>query len=220
MSLARRLAFLEWARSTGAVLFEDDYDSEFRYTGRPVPALQGLDRHGVVLFAGSFSKVLFPSLRLGYLVVPDDLVDRVAVLLSITNRHAPLMEQAVLSDFIVGGHFARHVRRMREAYAERLAALLQSARAHLDGLMEITGVEAGLHTAAWLREGLNGVAVAEAAAVRRVDVSPLSRYSHGHPIREGLRLGFAAVDVAEIRRGVRELGIALSQQSGLNRRAR
>jgi GntR family transcriptional regulator/MocR family aminotransferase len=105
------------------------------------------------------------------------------------------MEQAVLCDFIAAGHFARHVRRMREVYAERLAALLQAARAQLDGMLEITGVEAGLQTAAWLHPGLDGTAVAEAAAVRRVDVSALSRYSQLRQPREGLRLGFAAVDV-------------------------
>jgi len=117
MSLPRRLALLDWARRSGALLFEDDYDSEYRYSGRPLPALQGLDRHGLVLFAGSFSKVLFPSLRLGYLVIPEDLVDRFAAAKSVASRHAPPFEQAVLSEFITEGHFGRHVRRMREVYA-------------------------------------------------------------------------------------------------------
>ncbi|HXH40674.1 MAG TPA: PLP-dependent aminotransferase family protein [Thermoanaerobaculia bacterium] len=119
MSLARRLELLEWARRSGALVFEDDYDSEYRYSGRPVPALQGLDRHGLVLFAGTFSKVLFPSLRLGYLVVPPDLVPFVEAAKSLTSRHAPLLEQTVLCDFITEGHFGRHLRRMREIYAER-----------------------------------------------------------------------------------------------------
>src|SRR5579864_3656160 len=131
MSLPRRLALLEWARRSGALIFEDDYDSEYRYGGRPLPALQGLDRHGQVLFAGSFSKVLFPSLRLGYLVVPADLVDAVAAAQSVTNRHAPLLEQVVLADFVDGGHFGRHVRRMRQVYAERLSVLLECASARL-----------------------------------------------------------------------------------------
>ena len=133
MSLARRLALLEWARKSGALIFEDDYDSEYRYEGRPVPAMQGLDRSGLVLFAGSFSKVLFPSLRLGYLVIPPDLVDYLAATLSVTTRHAPLLEQAVLCEFITEGHFGRHLRRMREIYAERLAVLLQGARESLAG---------------------------------------------------------------------------------------
>jgi len=209
MSLARRRALLEWARSAGAVLFEDDYDSEFRYAGRPLPALQGLDRHGVVLFAGTFSKVLFPSLRLGYLVVPPDLVDRVAAIKSITNRHAPTLDQAVLSDFITEGHFARHLRRMREVYAERLAALRESAAQQLTGLLQLSDVEAGLQTVGWLCDGLDAEAAVGAAAQRDLDLVPISRYCYDCPPRDGLLLGFAAVDTEKIRRGVVELATAL-----------
>jgi len=213
MSLSRRLAMLEWARRTGAILFEDDYDSEYRYAGKPVPALQGLDRHGVVLFAGSFSKVLFPALRLGYLVVPLDLVDRVTALQSIRTRHAPTLTQAILCDFLAEGHFARHVRRMREVYAERLGVLLQAARERLEGALAITGVEAGLQTAAWLTAGHDGSDVEARAADRDVDVTALGRYTEGRIRRQGLHLGFAAVDVTEIRRGVRELAGVLERFS-------
>jgi GntR family transcriptional regulator / MocR family aminotransferase len=209
MSLPRRLALLEWARTSGAPIFEDDYDSEYRYSRRPVPALQGLDRHGQVLFAGSFSKVLFPSLRLGYLVVPLDLVDCFAATQSVTNRHAPLLEQAVLADFISGGHFGRHIRRMREVYAERLSVLLECAKERLAGLLEISGVEAGLQTVGWLRGGIDGKAAARAAAPRDVEVVPLGRYGLRRLERDGLQLGFAAVDIQEIRRGVRDLAVAL-----------
>ena len=209
MSLARRLRLLEWARKSGALILEDDYDSEYRYAGRPVPALQGLDRHGLVLFTGSFSKVLFPSLRLGYLVVPPDLVDYVSATLSVTSRHSPLLEQAILCDFITEGHFGRHLRRMREVYAERLSVLLECARQSLTGLLEISGVEAGLQTVGWLSGGLDGELAATAAAKRDVEVTPLSRYTHGRMACEGLQLGFAAMDANEIRRGVRELTIAL-----------
>lgn len=217
MSLPRRLALLEWARKSGALIFEDDYDSEYRYAGRPLPALQGLDRHNQVIFAGSFSKVLFSSIRLGYLVVPPDLIDAVAATQSISTRYAPLLDQAVLCDFMVEGHFGRHVRRMREIYAERRSVLLASAQQQLSGLFEIVGVEAGLQTAGWLTDGIDAVAAAKAAALRDVDVIPLSRYSRGPMAREGLQLGFAAVDAEEIRRGVRELAIALE---GELRRAR
>jgi GntR family transcriptional regulator/MocR family aminotransferase len=213
MSLPRRLALLEWARTSGALIFEDDYDSEYRYSGRPLPALQGLDRNGVVLFAGSFSKVMFPSLRLGYLVIPPDLVDVFAATKSITTRHAPLVEQAVLCDFIIEGHFGRHIRRMREVYAERLSVLVESASAELAGLLEISPVEAGLQTVGWLGAGINGVSAAKAAAERGVEVAPLSRYARGRTAREGLQLGFAAVDTREIRRGVRELAAALEGAS-------
>jgi GntR family transcriptional regulator / MocR family aminotransferase len=212
MSLRRRLALLEWAQSSGAVILEDDYDSEYRYSGRPVPALQGLDRRGIVLFAGSFSKVMFPALRLGYLIVPPDLIDVVTATLSISSRHAPLLDQAVLCDFLSEGHFARHVRRMREIYAERLGVLMDGARQHLKGLLAISGLEAGLQTAAWLEAGIDAQAARTAAGARDVEVTPLSVYTvrrNTRVARSGLHLGFAAVDAEEIRRGVRELAAAL-----------
>lgn len=218
MSLQRRLALLKWARNTNAFILEDDYDSEFRYSGRPAPALQGLDGSGTVLFAGSFSKVLFPSLRLGYLVVPPDLVDKVAAILSITCRHAPLLEQAVLCDFIEEGHFARHLRRMRQVYAERRSVLLECAREFLIGLLEISGIEAGLQTAAWLCDSLDAEACAAAAAERKVGATPLSWYGTAPELRHGLQLGFAAVDAKEIRRGVRELGQVLEAAAARRRR--
>jgi GntR family transcriptional regulator/MocR family aminotransferase len=209
MSLARRLQLLEWARKSGAVIFEDDYDSEYRYSGRPIPALQGLDRNGLVLYAGSFSKVLFPALRLGYVVIPAGWLHRVEAMQSLTIRHAPLLEQLVLSDFITEGHFGRHLRRMREVYAERLSVLLEEARLRLAGLLEISDVEAGLQTAGWLRGGLDAELAAAAAAKRNVDVTPMDRYSRGRVVPQGLQLGFASFDAKEIRRGVRELTIAL-----------
>ncbi len=209
MSLARRLELLEWAKESRATIFEDDYDSEYRYSGRPIPALQSLDTSGLVLYAGSFSKVLFPALRLGYVVVPAELVHYFEATLSLTLRHVPLLEQLVLTDFISEGHFGRHVRRMREVYAERLSVLLEEARLKLAGLLEISPVEAGLQTVAWLCGRMDAESAAVAAAQRNVDVTPLNRYSQGALAREGLQLGFAALDVKEIRRGVRELAMAL-----------
>jgi GntR family transcriptional regulator/MocR family aminotransferase len=221
MSLTRRLQLLESARKSGALILEDDYDSEFRYAGRPVPALQGLDRHALVLFTGSFSKVLFPSLRLGYLVLPADFAERVSATLSITRRHAPLMEQAVLCDFITAGHFGRHLRRMRQIYAERLNVLLDSARQNLTGLLEISGIEAGLQTVGWLQRGINAESAAAAAAERNVEVTPINIYSHGNVASTGLQLGFAAIDAKEIRRGVQDLALALEQtMKASNRRAK
>jgi GntR family transcriptional regulator / MocR family aminotransferase len=210
MGLPRRLELLDWARDANALLFEDDYDSEFRYSGRPIPALQGLDTHGLVLFAGTFSKVLFPALRIGYLVLPPDLVAPFDGAISLTRRHAPLLEQAVLCDFIVDGHFGRHLRRMRQIYGERLAVLLDRARHELAGALELSNIEAGLQTTGWLAPGIDGESVAAAAAERDVDVVPLARYARRKLKRDGLQLGFAAVDAQEIRRGVRELAIALA----------
>lgn len=212
MSLARRLQLLEWARKSGTMIFEDDYDSEYRYSGRPIPALQGLDRCGLVLYAGSFSKVLFPALRLGYVVVPFDLLHRFEAVLSLTIRHAPMLEQLVLTDFITEGHFGRHLRRMREVYAERLSILLEEARSRLSGLLNISSVEAGLQTLGWLSGGIDAESAAAAAAKRNVDVTPVSRYGQGKVIPQGLQLGFAAFDAREIRRGVQELAIALEDK--------
>ncbi|HEY0163184.1 MAG TPA: PLP-dependent aminotransferase family protein, partial [Edaphobacter sp.] len=210
MGLARRLEWLDWARRTGTLIFEDDYDGEYRYSGRPVPSLQGLDRHGVVLFAGSFSKVLLPALRLGYLVVPEDLVERFAAAKSILNRHAPVLEQTVLCEFIEAGHFGRHLRRMREVYSERLGVLLEEGRRQLAGMLEVSEIEAGLQTVGWLAEGLAGRVVAKAAAERGVETMALALfYREERERRDGLQLGFAAVNPREIRRGVEELARVL-----------
>ena len=210
MSLRRRLELLEWARESGALIFEDDYDSEYRYAGRPIPAMQGLDRSGVVIFSGSFSDVLFPALRLGYVVIPPDLVDDFAAAESSSTHHPPPLEQAILSDFINEGHFARHIRRMRELYAERLAAFLQAAHSRLAGLLEIPPVEAGLQTVGWLQGKLTAEQAAAAARKHDVEVVPLSRYSRA-PKTKGLLLGFAAVDVPELQSGVDRLARALEQ---------
>jgi len=209
MSLRRRLALLEWARKQGVMIFEDDYDSEYRYSGRPVPALQGLDRAGVVIFGGSFSAVMFPAMRLGYLVVPEEMVDVFAAAQSVSTHHPPLLGQAVLCDFITEGHFARHIRRMREVYAERLGVLLKAARERLEGLVDISNVEAGLQTVGWLRRGGSAERVADAAAKRNAEVTPLRRYGYGRARENGIVLGFAAVEPRELRRGVEELATVL-----------
>jgi GntR family transcriptional regulator/MocR family aminotransferase len=218
MSLARRLEMLEWARQTGALLFEDDYDGEYRYSARPVPSLQGLDQNGMVLFAGSFSKVLFPALRLGYLVVPEDLVERFAAAKSILNRHTPLLEQTVLCEFIDAGHFGRHLRRMREVYSERLGVLLEEGKKRLGGVLEISEIEAGLQTMGWLAKEFDGGAVATAAAGRGVEVIPLEAFYRSpqefkKQERDGLQMGFASVGPKEIRRGVEELARVLESDS-------
>ncbi len=209
LSLGRRLELLDWARANDAWIFEDDYDAEYRYAGRPLAALQGLDCHGVALLAGSFSKVLFPALRLGYLVVPPALVDRFAAAKSVLTRHAPLTDQAILADFLVEGHLGRHLRRMREVYAERLSVLTEECGRRLAGLLELLPIEAGLQTVGWLAPGIRGAEAARAAAARDVEVIALDAFSRRPLARQGLQLGFAAVDPAEIRRGARELATAL-----------
>ena len=205
MSLGRRLQLLEWARRTGALVVEDDYDSEYRYKGTPLPALQGLDRHGVVATTGSFSKVLFPALRLGFVVVPAALVDRLTALQSVCGPHPPVAEQAVLCDFIAGGHFHRHVRRMRQVYGQRLEALQAAVRTRLAGRLELSPIEAGLQTAGMLTSGPSSDAVAAAAATVGIDVTPLTRYARRPLEVDGMLLGFAAVHEGEIAQGVERL---------------
>jgi GntR family transcriptional regulator / MocR family aminotransferase len=209
MSLRRRLALLEWARKSGVMIFEDDYDSEYRYSGRPVPALQGLDRAGVVIFGGSFSAVMFPGLRLGYLVVPEEMVDVFAAAQSVSTHHPALLGQAVLCDFIREGHFARHIRRMREIYAERLGVLLKAAGKELGGALEISNVEAGLQTIGLLLGSYSADRLVKEAAKENVELRSLSRYYSREKPMNGIVMGFAAVEPKELRRGVEAVVEAL-----------
>jgi GntR family transcriptional regulator/MocR family aminotransferase len=221
MSLSRRLALLAWAQRAGAWIIEDDYDSEYRYAGRPLASLQGLDTAHRVIYLGTFSKVLFPALRLGYLVVPPDLVDAFTALRALVDRHSPILEQAVLADFMAEGHFARHIRRMRVLYAERQGYLLDAARHKLAGLLEIEMAEAGMHLPAWLPEAVDDVAAYQQAAIYGVDAPPLSAYciepEHAsapgrRPRRQGaLLLGYANCNQQAIDQGVERLARALSR---------
>src|SRR5215510_14218270 len=209
MPLDRRLKVIDWARRTGGLIFEDDYDSEYRYSGRPIPALQGLDISDSVIFAGSFSKVLFPSLRLGYLVVPLGLIDKFAAARYTMDRHSAVIDQAILCEFITEGHFGRHIRRMRELYASRLAVLRESVQQKLGEFLTIPKTEAGVNTVGWLGNGIKAEAVAQAAAERSVEVIPINRFALEKQTPEGLLLGFGAVDDRELLRGVEELTAAV-----------
>ena len=209
MSLARRLSLLEWASRAGAWILEDDYDSEYRYAGRPVPSLQGLDTQGRVIYIGTFSKVLFPSLRLGYVVAPPDLVDPFIKTRAIFDRHSPTIEQAVLRDFITNGHFARHIRLMRTLYAERQEVLVKEIKSGLGGLLEVYPDEAGMHLVGWLPEGVSGVDAARRANEHGVELGRLSNYYIEPQKRGALTLGYSAYEPKEIRKGVRRLAEAL-----------
>ncbi len=205
MSVSRRLALLEWARRANGWIVEDDYDSEFRYVGRPLSALQGLDEHGRVLYLGTFSKVLSPALRLGYLVARPDLVEPLLAARANADMHSPMLEQAVLADFMAQGHFARHLRRMRHLYAARQAAMLAEARQALAGLIELSADETGLHLVGWLPDGLDDRLLARRAADVGVVAYPLSLFQQETAARKAVLLGYAAVSVPEIRDGVRKL---------------
>jgi len=209
MAHSRRVEILQHARESGTIILEDDYDSEYRYSGHPVPAMQGLDRDNLVIFAGSFNKVLFPSLRMGYMVLPPALLEKFVMTKTMISRHHSLFDQIVVSDFIEQGHFGRHLRRMRKVYAERLGALSYYAGQHLSGILRLSDIEAGLQTIGWLENGTIAEAVALAGAKRRIDVVPLSRYCHACHLQEGIQIGFAAVDEAAIEKGILGLADAL-----------
>lgn len=211
MSLARRLQLLEWAEQNGTWILEDDYDSEYRYLDRPLSALQGLDRNGRVIYMGTFSKVLFPALRLGYIVAPPDMVDALVNARAMMGWCSPIIEQAVLADFIAEGHFARHIRRMRALYAERQSTLIEAVRRELGELLEIQTDAAGMHLVGWLPEGLSDQFVTDKAAQYKVEVQPLSMFTMKRTNRQrgGLVLGYGAYDVHEIKTAVHKLALAI-----------
>jgi GntR family transcriptional regulator/MocR family aminotransferase len=212
MSLERRMALLNWASDTGAFIIEDDYDSEYRFEGLPVPAMQSLDRHSNVIFLGSFNKLLFPSLRIGYVVLPPSLVDLFLAFRYRTDFYNPSSDQAVLCDFIADGHLGRHLRRMRDLYAGRLAALNDGSKRYLGGLLETSDVRAGLYTAAFLKNGMTSRQAEKAAAAVDVEVVALDRYTLRSPDPKGVLLGFAAFDEKTIRAGLIKLSTALGKR--------
>jgi GntR family transcriptional regulator/MocR family aminotransferase len=209
LSLPRRLRLLEWASQNNAWVLEDDYDSEYRFRGRPLAALQNLDSDGRVIYVGTFSKTLFPALRLGYVIPPRELVEVFSAARHIADRHSSGLEQGTLTDFITQGHFSRHVRRMRKLYAARQAMLLESAQNELDGLLELRRADTGMHLVGWLPAGVDDRLAARKAAEFQVDVLPLSRYSLAPLERGGLLLGYGAVKEEDIRPAVRRLAQAL-----------
>ena len=209
MPLARRMMLLEWARRRRAWIVEDDYDSEFRYAGRPLPALQGLDSSNRVIYTGTFSKVLFPSLRLGYMVVPEQLVDAFLAARALADRHPPGLEQALAAEFLTEGHFARHLRRMRALYAERQQALLSALQTEVGDRLEVAPEEAGMHLIAWLPNGSDDSAVAQKAAEAGIKVNAVSIYAMKTRLRPGLLLGYAAFTPRQIREAARKLAAVL-----------
>jgi GntR family transcriptional regulator / MocR family aminotransferase len=212
MSLERRMAILNWASGNGAFVIEDDYDSEYRFEGQPVPALQSLDNRSNVIFIGSFSKTLFPSLRLGYVVLPPSLVNYFLGFRLRADFQNSTIDQAVLCDFISDGHLARHLRRMRTLYAGRLAALLDGGKQHLGGLLELSDVRAGLYTIGFLKNGMTSRRAEKLAADRGIEALAVDRFTLRRSDPRGLVLGFAAYDEAEIRQALVRLAQALGSR--------
>lgn len=209
MSLPRRLALLDWAQAAGAWILEDDYDSEYRFTGRPLEALQGLDTTGQVLYIGTFSKVLFPSLRLGYLVAPTELVEPLLVMRRFLDMHLPILEQMALCDFLHEGYYARYLRQIRQQFLRRRELLRHELHTHLGDLLEVHAPEAGMHLVGWLPPGKDDQRAAQLAAQVGIALMAISTYSMEPLARGGLVFGYATTKEETIPRGVQRLAAAL-----------
>jgi GntR family transcriptional regulator/MocR family aminotransferase len=209
MSATRRIVLLNWAMRSGAWIIEDDYDSEYRFGSRPIASLQGLDSDGRVIYVGTFSKVMFPALRLGYVVVPKDLVAAFSAARDAADIFSSTLYQAVLADFIREGHFARHIRRMRMLYMDRRRALIKAIRIQMGDMLEVIGAEAGMHLVALLPRGTNDVAVSRKAAQRGISAIPLSTCYLEPPTRGGLVLGYGGANAHQIYDGIRKLRMSV-----------
>lgn len=211
MSMARRLALLNWARESGAWILEDDCDSEFRYASRPLAALKGLDAEGNVIYLGTFSRSLLRPLRLGYVIAPSDLIELLIACRGIVDRHPPPIEQAVVAEFMARGHFATHIRRMRKLYADRQRLLVSMAADQLAGRLDVRAAGAGMHIVGRLPAEIDDVAVAAAAAQRGLVLRPLSSYYVAAPRQRGLLLGYTAFGTGQMRDGIRRLAEVLRE---------
>jgi GntR family transcriptional regulator / MocR family aminotransferase len=205
LSLANRLQLLDWAARNDAWILEDDFDSEYRYGSKPIPALQGLDGNSRVIYIGTFSKVLFATIRLGYLIVPEDLLDTFVAARWVLDRGSPLVEQAALADFIAEGHLASHIRRMRGLYMERRSVMISTIRQDMGDILETWDSEAGMHTLGWLPSHLDDSRVSAQAAKAGIYTIPVSSLSILPPSRGGLALGYAAFKPEVIRKSLRDL---------------
>ncbi|GAB2907074.1 MocR-like pyridoxine biosynthesis transcription factor PdxR [Paralcaligenes ginsengisoli] len=197
LSLPRRLALLDWADSRKAWIIEDDYDSEFRYHGRPLPALKSLDRGGRVLYTGTFSKVLFPGLRLAYLVVPEKEVGRFRDTAEVFHGQGSILHQATVGDFMSQGHFARHLKKMRNLYAMRRGYLLDALGQVFGGKLHVPGRAGGIHVLAQLDTKKSDKALAAAANAQGLAVQALSIWSMSGRVPKGLLLGFTNLATPE-----------------------
>ncbi|HEY9858874.1 MAG TPA: PLP-dependent aminotransferase family protein [Candidatus Obscuribacterales bacterium] len=213
LSLPRRLELLSWAQQTGAMIIEDDYDSEYRYGDRPIPALQGLDRSDSVLYIGTFSKVLFPSLRIGYLVLPQSLVSVFTRAKWLNDRHLPLLEQQVLADFIESGHLERHLRKMRSHYDQCRGVLVQALNDHFGERATILGEKAGIHLMVRLHTNLSNEEIIHRAAKVGVGMmSAQSQYLKAFPRGEFI-FGYSELTLPQIQEGIHRLAEVLVEES-------
>jgi GntR family transcriptional regulator/MocR family aminotransferase len=217
MSATRRMRLLNWAGRAGAWIIEDDYDSEYRYGSRPIASLHGMDANERVIYVGTFSKILFPALRMAYVIVPKDLIPAFSAVREGFNDFSPTLYQAALTDFMTEGHFGRHIRRMRTLYTERRDALVAEIREQLGDRLEVVNAEAGMHLVGFLRPGIDDTRVTRRAAENGISAQPLSRCYTKKPKRGGLVLGFGATNAAQIRAGVQILKDCIDSEAKLLR---
>ena len=210
LPLQRRIGLLEWARRASALIVEDDYDGEFRYEGEPVEPLQSLDSDGRVIYIGTFSRTMFPSMRIGYVVAPRPLVKSFIAAKWLSDRHTPVMEQETLAEFITSGGYERHLRRARRANAIRRDVLLAAVQEHLGARVSISGSRSGTHIVLWPQEKkCSEAAVITRANAAGVGIHGISGYYLRQNPRPGFLLGYAGMPVEQIREGIRRLGQAL-----------
>jgi GntR family transcriptional regulator/MocR family aminotransferase len=206
MSLTRRLELIEWSRRHNAVLIEDDYDSEYRYSGPPLPSLQGLAGDVAVIYIGTFSKVMFPSLRIGYVIAPQSLVAKLRRAKWLADRQTPVPEQAALADFIAEGHLERHIRRMRKTYGQRWRALVESLDRHFGDRARVCGDAAGMHALVKFQDAER---IGEKAAAAKVALVSSASCYLTEPPRGEFILGFSSIGERSIREGIRRLAEAI-----------
>jgi GntR family transcriptional regulator/MocR family aminotransferase len=209
LSLPRRLALLAFARRTSAWIIEDDSDGDFSYTGRPLPSLQGLDDQNRVIYLGTTGKTLFPSLEIGYVVVPLSLMESFSKTKEIMGGQPCVIDQATLARFVEEGHFDRHLHRMNLIYYQRLQALSESVDSELDGYIDLEPANAGLHAVGWLARGLEESVVANCAASAGIELPLLSNYGRTALVRPGVLFGFASYSEKKIKETIHKLGKAL-----------
>jgi GntR family transcriptional regulator / MocR family aminotransferase len=215
MTAGRRLELLDWAAKHDAWILEDDYDSEYRYVSRPLGALQGMDQHERVVYIGTFSKVLFPALRIGYLVVPPALWDRFVEARLALDLFSPTLYQLVLAEFLGEGHFARHLRHMRGVYSARRDALLTGLTRHCREWLTLSNADAGLHVAVWLSPGMDDRRLVQQMAARGLAATALSTCYAGAARRSGLLLGFGGSTERRLLEGTRMLAEVLRESAYL-----
>lgn len=209
LSLRRRLQLIEWAERNGSWIIEDDYDAEFRYVGRSIRSLQGLDGGRRVIYVGTFSKVLFPSLRLAYLVVPEPLVDLFVKARLVSGRQSSTLDQALVERFMTDGQLARHVLRMRKIYAERRQTLIDVVGKRMKDLIRLEPCDCGLQLVGWLASGWSDVDVSRAAIAAGLEISPLSKYAVSRRLPPAILLGFGGFTPQEIKQSATSLEAVL-----------